>query len=251
MENQLYVNQLKSQEWGLSMGEALLFSFVVSPGEWVDRLPEDPRFIWMANSKLAEELPLVISHKGSARRHMASFEEKGLVERRVVGNRSYYRVTEKGQTWRKTSTPRANESVEQGERNGSAKANESVHQSSTPRSSAPNQKKETRAKRASPSPDQEREIVRLYREWLPKWPKVSADGWQDSEARRNLHARWRSDPRCRDPEFWPAFFSAAGTKEFWNTGGKDGGPIEAARLSWLLSPSKFRATVERGLELAA
>ena len=132
MEYSISVNQVKSVEWGLSMGESLLFSYLVTVGSWAKCLPDSPEFKWISNSKLAEELPLVCAHQGSARRHMASLEIKGLLNRIVVANKSYFKITQKGLGWRSAtlsgdqkaeSKPNQNE---QAKPIGSPKTNESV-----------------------------------------------------------------------------------------------------------------------------
>ena len=130
MEFSLYINQKAAVAWELSINEATLFSYLINGGNaWMRFLPDEPDFRNVANAKLVKELPLICKHEGTARRHMAVLENRGLIERRVVSNRSYFKITEKGFLWKSDTFSGPNESVRpapKAKRNGLAKPNESV-----------------------------------------------------------------------------------------------------------------------------
>jgi len=130
VEFSLYINQKAAIAWELSISEATLFSYLINGGNaWMRFLPDEPEFRNIANAKIAKELPLICKHEGTARRHMAVLEDRGLIERRVVSNRSYFKITEKGFSWKSDTFSEPNESVRpkpKAKRNGLAKPNESV-----------------------------------------------------------------------------------------------------------------------------
>lgn len=110
MEYSLYINQLRAVEWELNASEAIVFAYL-SNATKLQSHPEHPDFLWLQNSKIMLELPLIIRHKDSAKKHMIKLEKLGLVERFSQGHRSYFRITEKGDLWKYAAPPESGQST--------------------------------------------------------------------------------------------------------------------------------------------
>lgn len=253
MEYSIYINQKAAVNWDLSMAESMMFAYLVSSCGWMAALSDDTRFKWASNTKLAEELPLVCEHQGSVRRHMKTLESKELIERRVVGNRSYFRITDKGALWKSDSLPNPNETVQpktKGERNGTAKANETVgvdpnetvRQSDNQLSDLPNQIKET---------DIPALVVRHYNEILPELQFCDINRWRKGSARdKLLKQRCAEESACISDVFWENFFDEVRKNDFWmqRKQASDGSYFENCNLEWLLSAKRFHEVVDKRLD---
>lgn len=103
--------------------------------------------------------------------------------------------------------------------------------------------------KSKPSVNFDQLVLDAYHAGLPHWPKTNGHVWFGSSGQKLLHRIWKRDKRARESEFWGEFFAVVASEfEFWNTG-RDGKPIEQARLSWLLTPSKYDAVITRWGEL--
>lgn len=105
MEYTLYINQKAALEWDLNPQEALAFSYLINlppctSGTWMRQCPVDPTYRWMASAKLCAELPLVVRSVSMARKIMIKLEQLELIERMTHGNKSYFRMTDKGLEWK-------------------------------------------------------------------------------------------------------------------------------------------------------
>lgn len=111
--------------------------------------------------------------------------------------------------------------------------------------SVPDELVPVQRKKEKPAPTREQEIaiVNAYLAALPTWPTVTSSRWGKSKARDALLAVWAREPDVRNGDFWPRFFATVRRQKFWNTG-NGGQPIDQARFSWLMTPSKFSAVVE-------
>ena len=102
MQYSLLIDQVRSVEWGLNISEAALFCVVSNAPSWAaEVIIGDKVWYWIANSKLANELPLITSKPDTVKRLMASLQKNGLINRKTDGLRSYIQITNKGKLWNK------------------------------------------------------------------------------------------------------------------------------------------------------
>lgn len=102
MQYSLLIDQARSVEWGLNLSEAALFCVVSNAPSWATEvILGDKVWYWIANSKLANELPLITNKPDTVKRLMASLQKKGLINRKTDGLRSYIQLTQKGKLWNK------------------------------------------------------------------------------------------------------------------------------------------------------
>lgn len=99
MQFSLYINQEMAVEWDLTANQSMVFDFILKAASWAERHPDNAEFYWVSKGKIAEEMPLVCSKPASAQRIVTQLTEKGLLERTLFKNRSYYMVTKKGLRW--------------------------------------------------------------------------------------------------------------------------------------------------------
>lgn len=266
MEFSLHINQRRAVEWDLSLGEAVLFGYLTTVGQWAKHAPDGSGYFWLSPAKLQAELPLVCSHKDSARRHMRNLQAKGLVERRKIGNDAYFRVTAKGVEWRSNTIAESpDESVRSSDdlrtdrsaapdesvRSSAPTPDQSVRQSDTPvKSSNQNQEKKCgREPRARPASDGSlpEELEAAYRERIPwgvqfqVWPK------KRQQALRRLQ---REHPFCLNAGFWDAYFAAAATDRFirGEVPPRPGSDPFRVGIDYLLREEVFTTIVERQID---
>jgi len=101
----LYVNQEKCLEWGIEdVRIGHLFNYLHDLPTWatVVEIVNGKPFYWCAKSKILECIPMLNVKPDTIKRWMKLLEDKGLIERSVVGlNRPFVRTTDKGKTWNK------------------------------------------------------------------------------------------------------------------------------------------------------
>lgn len=100
MQYSLLIDQSRSIDWGLNLSEATLFCVVFNAPHWaVETVRGGQVWYWIANAKLANELPLLTSKPDTIKRLMASLQKKGLINRTTDGRRTYIQITAKGKQW--------------------------------------------------------------------------------------------------------------------------------------------------------
>lgn len=98
----LNINQPKAIEWGLSLSQAILFSYLHDLPTWAKNIVIDGEtFYWTGKSNIICELPILTDKPDTVKRHMIALEKAGLIKRAVHQNRMMICVTEKGKTWNK------------------------------------------------------------------------------------------------------------------------------------------------------
>ncbi|WP_261840975.1 DnaT-like ssDNA-binding domain-containing protein [Aliamphritea ceti] len=108
MQYSLFINQVRMVEWELNLQQAVLFGFLYELPSWSDSKPiKGQLFYWISKEKIAEELPAISPKPDTIKRYMATLEKQGLIERAVVNNRVYVRITRKGKQWNKAEAKSA------------------------------------------------------------------------------------------------------------------------------------------------
>ena len=109
MQYSLLIDQARSIDWGLNISEATLFCVVFNAPHWaVETIRGNQVWYWIANAKLAAELPLLTSKPDTIKRLMASLQKKGLINRTTDGRRTYIQITAKGKLWNSKSSREIN-----------------------------------------------------------------------------------------------------------------------------------------------
>ena len=104
MKYSIYIDQTKSQEWGLSLTQAILFSVIYELPSWANSRVFDGEILYLfTQKKLREEVPVLQLKDRALKKALSDLESKGLIERLIVheSNRDhrYIRTTEKGKSW--------------------------------------------------------------------------------------------------------------------------------------------------------
>ena len=96
----LHINQPKAVEWGLSMNEAFVFTFVYELPSWADSIPTG-NGVWYYGSrwKCVKELPILQLEPDTVYRIYRKFAKKGLIEYNPSAGRDMIKLTEKGKSW--------------------------------------------------------------------------------------------------------------------------------------------------------
>lgn len=100
MQYNIYINQLKAQEWGLNLQQATLFSFIYELPSWSD-CHTIGGIAWhrITKGKLAKELPILTSKPDTIYRQMRILVDAGLIEVNHQGSLTLVRITPKGAGW--------------------------------------------------------------------------------------------------------------------------------------------------------
>ncbi|EJG0961403.1 hypothetical protein C4G95_RS20570 [Vibrio parahaemolyticus] len=96
----LFINQVKTIEWNLTVQQSILFSYLHDLPTWAQcDMFDGKAFWWSGRDKIISELPILTSKPDTIKKYMQALEDKGLIERHTYKNRAYVRVTERGKEW--------------------------------------------------------------------------------------------------------------------------------------------------------
>lgn len=94
----LWIDQCASLEWGLNLKQAHVFAVIYEAATWADR--DDAGEFWnLAKSKIIKEIPLVVSKEDTVYRITADLKRLGLIDKKVVESKEFYRITPVGLRW--------------------------------------------------------------------------------------------------------------------------------------------------------
>jgi DNA-binding transcriptional ArsR family regulator len=94
------LNNQKCLEWGLSLSESVVFSWLYELPSWADTITDGGKIYYFAHrTKAIEELPLVTEKEDTMYRHYKSLEEKGLVETKKMNGKDFIALSDKAKTW--------------------------------------------------------------------------------------------------------------------------------------------------------
>lgn len=87
-------------EWGISLSEAAVFSWLTDSPKWAEQLFDDGQvWFFVARTKACEELPFVTDKPDTMYRHYKSLEENGLIRLKKVGLKDYISLQKKAAGW--------------------------------------------------------------------------------------------------------------------------------------------------------
>lgn len=103
MQFSIYINQMRSLEWGLNLSQSALFAFLYEAQSWAEQIIIDgDTYYWVAKEKVIEELPILTDKPNTIRKLLVDIERLELISRAVRNNKPVFRVTEKGKLWNRT-----------------------------------------------------------------------------------------------------------------------------------------------------
>ena len=99
MEYFLKLNQAKVMEWELTLPQACLFAFIYQIAPIAQK---DGQHWYISRSSVLKQLPMLTSKKETVTTHFRALLKADLVDRKTVGKKQYWMITEKGSTWNRT-----------------------------------------------------------------------------------------------------------------------------------------------------
>jgi DNA-binding PadR family transcriptional regulator len=107
MKYTINIDQVKSLEWGLTLSEAALFSFVYALPSWAEQMHIGGQtWYFGSRNKAVQEVPIVTDKADTIYRLYKSLQAKGLIEWQKFGEKDVIRLTDKAKEWN-TVTDRA------------------------------------------------------------------------------------------------------------------------------------------------
>lgn len=94
------INNVKSKEWGLSIQEAYLFSWMYELPSWASKVSiENETFYFASKNKAVEDLPILTEKTDTMYRYYKKLEEKDLIVVKKIDSKDYIRLTNKAKKW--------------------------------------------------------------------------------------------------------------------------------------------------------
>lgn len=118
MRYSIYINQVRCVEWGIKPALGSIVDLINQASSWAEALVMNGlTYYWIEPSKVAEELIAEEWKRDTARRHMNTLKEKGVIDLVVMNGKYYVRLTEKGATWNQSTPIRETKKNSSGENN--------------------------------------------------------------------------------------------------------------------------------------
>lgn len=103
MKYSIFIDQVKSLEWGLNINQASLFSILYNISNWAKYYIIDATtgFVYYHASRnmIINEIPLCYNKPDTVYRAYIFLFEKGIIDYKKDGNKDLIRVTEQGKSW--------------------------------------------------------------------------------------------------------------------------------------------------------
>jgi len=100
MRYSITIDNVKSMEWGLTLQEAYLFSWIYTLPSWAENCYIDGKLFYFASkTKACEELSILTDKIDTMYRHYSALERKELIVIKKVDNKDYVLLTDKAKTW--------------------------------------------------------------------------------------------------------------------------------------------------------
>ncbi len=106
----IHINQVRCVEWGIKPSLGGIVDLVNQASSWAQAtVINGTTYYWVEPGKVAEELISEGWKRDTARRHMNTLKEKGIIDIVIMDGKYYVRLTEKGATWNRISQIRNTE----------------------------------------------------------------------------------------------------------------------------------------------
>ena len=111
MRYTISIDQTHSIEWGLSLSEAALFSFIYSLPAWAEQIhTKGETWFFASRNKAIDEMPIITDKGDTIYRLYKSLQQKNIIEWQKFGEKDCIRITEKGKQWNSLNTTLGNKS---------------------------------------------------------------------------------------------------------------------------------------------
>lgn len=118
MRYSIHINQVRCVEWGIKPSLGGIVDLINQASSWAEAsVVNGFTYYWIEPAKVAEELISEDWKRDTARRHMNTLKDKGIIDLVVMNGRYYVRLTEKGATWNQITPIRQTEKNSSGENN--------------------------------------------------------------------------------------------------------------------------------------
>jgi len=100
MKYNIYINQQKAVEWGLTTQQAILFSYIHDLPNWADcHVVSGISYFYITKQKIVAEIPMLNCKPDTIYRWMKKLLEIGVIQVMQNGMGNLIRITKKGATW--------------------------------------------------------------------------------------------------------------------------------------------------------
>jgi hypothetical protein len=94
------INNVKANEWGLSIQQAYLFAWFYELPSWANKVMiENEIYYFASKNKAVEELPILTDKTDTMYRYYKQLEDLGLVHIKKIDNKDYIALTNKAKDW--------------------------------------------------------------------------------------------------------------------------------------------------------
>jgi len=115
MRYTISIDQIRSQEWKLTLSEAAVFDFCTRLASWAEPMLIDGQVWYFASrNKVIEELPIITQKPDTIYRIYKALDEKGAILWQKHDGKDCVQITEKGKAWNSEKNP--NDSHELGKK---------------------------------------------------------------------------------------------------------------------------------------
>ena len=111
MRYTISIDQTHSIEWGLSLSEAALFSFIYSLPSWAEQIhTKGETWFFASRNKAIDEMPIITDKADTIYRLYKSLQSKGIIRWEKFAEKDCIMITEKGKNWNSSKTDLGNKS---------------------------------------------------------------------------------------------------------------------------------------------
>lgn len=94
------INNIKANEWGLTIQQAYLFSWFYELPSWANKVMiENEIFYFASKNKAVEELPILTDKTDTMYRYYRQLEELKLIVIKKIDGKDYISLTTKAKEW--------------------------------------------------------------------------------------------------------------------------------------------------------
>ena len=106
MKYSINIDQINALDWGLSLSEAAVFTYLFNVPTWADAIQiEGQTFYFAARQKTCQDIPLISDKPDTIYRIYRALHEKGVISYLKHMGRDCMKITEKGKGWNSEKNP--------------------------------------------------------------------------------------------------------------------------------------------------
>lgn len=106
MKYSINIDQINALDWGLSLSEAAVFTYLFNVPTWADAIQiEGQTFYFAARQKTCQDIPLISDKPDTIYRIYRALHEKGVISYLKHMGKDCMKITEKGKGWNSEKNP--------------------------------------------------------------------------------------------------------------------------------------------------